>query len=168
MSTATIYARVPAETKAAVEEYATRRGLTLTSGLHDLLQLGLEASENAPSVESLQRRVADLEQEVRAARLGQREEAIAREQVARELAGLRQAASSWAARAEVPLGHCASCNAAITGRDLLVSGTCPECHAPTSGLIEPKTDQLNKNDLMLTLGGIGLLLGILVVAGNRG
>ncbi len=31
-----------------------------------------------------------------------------------------------------------------------------------------KEDQLNNNDLMLTLGGIGLLLGILAVAGSRG
>jgi hypothetical protein len=166
MTSATIYARVPVETKKAAETYASAKGLSMTAAMQELLQLGLEANENKAPMDAMRSHIADLEQRLREQELAAREQALQRVRAEREMKSVRQAAEVWAQRADLSVGSCPHCHGSISGRDLLVSGRCGTCQGPTTALLEPKAQDLNKNELMLVLGGIALLLGILVIAGN--
>lgn len=168
MSTATIYARVPEQTKRAADAFAAERGTSLTTAVQELLSLGLEAAANAGSVRTLQHQVLMLEGELGSARTEVREMAVLRDQSQQELASVRQAAAVWAQRANIKVAACPSCKEAISGADLLVTGHCKRCNAPTSALMEPKdTDAVNGRDLMIVLGAVGVLLGLVVLAGTK-
>lgn len=142
--TATIYARVDAELKAATDEYAAARGLSLASAVSDLLSRGLEASQNEQSV-------GHLEQEVRGLR--------------GELMRVRDAASTLDGRLHQRLGQC-ECAEDLTGYDVLVNCRCPKCARGVTGLFAapPADSGLDRNEFAPFLAGIGVSIALIVLA----
>lgn len=167
MTSATIYARIPEETKDAATAFAASRSVTLASALHELLALGLEAADGSGTVSALQEEVQQLRQRVRDLEETTQAQALARLQLEQELAALRQAADVWVQRADLPVGTCPHCNKPLSGADVLVAGRCSECRASTSALVEPKASDLDNGDFMLALGAVGVLLGLVALAASK-
>jgi hypothetical protein len=150
----TIYARVPDHLKQAADDYATTQGKTLASTVAELLDRGLQAAGDASSVSELERQVAALTAE--ADQLRQRDQAVS------------TAYEALAQRTVQPIGACPSCGGGITGRDLLISGHCPNpaCGASLEVLLGNASNAsagkggLNDGDFKMLLGALGLLLGI--------
>jgi hypothetical protein len=156
----TIYARVPDQTKEAVDGYAGERGLTLASSVTQLLDRGLQAAGDEASVATLQDRVAEQGAELEAMR--ERERATS------------SAYRALGQRTTQPVGSCPSCATRISGQDLLVSGQCPSCGASLTPLLGIGTDGaigkggLNDADLKILLGALGVLLGIALLSQGGG
>jgi hypothetical protein len=150
----TIYARVPDPLKQAADDYAATQGKTLASAVAELLDRGLQAAGDETSVSGLERQVAALTAEVD--QLRQRDQAVS------------TAYEALAQRTVQPIGACPSCGTRITGRDLLISGHCPnpECGASLEVLLGGQAmtpgskGGLNEGDYKMLLGALGLLLGI--------
>jgi uncharacterized small protein (DUF1192 family) len=158
----TIYARVPADVKQAADDYAVAQGKTLASAVAELLDRGLQAAGDEHSVAELERRVATLGAE--AEQLRQRDQAVS------------SAYAALAQRTAGPIGTCPTCGSRITGRDLLISGQCPnaECGASLTVLLDtagPKQlgkGGLNDGDFKMLLAALGLLLGIALISQGAG
>lgn len=163
-----IYARVPKPLKDAAEDHATTRGFTLTAAVAELLGLGIEAVQNARSVQALQGRITELEHELDDAKAAHREETFRRQTAEQQYLMLSGAAEVWGQRAAQPVGQCAACKASIQGYDLLVSGCCPSCKTPVTSMLLPtsRTSGLDRNELIALLGGAAIVLGLL--AATRG
>jgi hypothetical protein len=139
----TIYARVPDHVKQAADDYATTQGKTLAGAVAELLDRGLQAIGDESSLPELERQVAAL---------------------TAEADQLRQRAQ----RTVQSIGSCPSCGGGITGRDLLISGHCPnpDCGASLEVLLGSASNAsagkggLNDGDFKMLLGALGLLLGI--------
>lgn len=142
MSTATIYARVPGELKDATDQYASGRGLSLASAVADLLERGLEAAENEPSIRALEARAQEVEQG-------------------------RVAADAMRERLKQVLGRCA-CGTDLTGNDLLLTGHCPACNRSVAGLIAGggTTDEasVNRSEVAPFIAGVGVALAVILIA----
>jgi hypothetical protein len=48
----------------------------------------------------------------------------------------------------------------------MISGRCASCSASTSTLVESASPNVNDRELMLVLGAVGVVLGLLVIAGK--
>src|SRR5579864_732952 len=95
-----IYARVPDSLKSAADLYANDQGVTLTRAVTDLMERGLAAATDEPSVEELQNRLA--------------RESAEKAQLQAELQGLRAEATALTALAQrvgQTVGTCPSCKA---------------------------------------------------------
>lgn len=167
MASATIYARVPEQTKDAAVEFAAQHGLTLTSALHDLLALGLESAAGSTTVTALQAEVGQLQEQVRQLEATVQTQALAHARLQHELAALRQAADVWVQRADLPVGTCPSCDHPLSGADVLITGHCSQCQTSTSALVEPKESTLDSRDFMLALGAVGVMLGLVALAAKQ-
>lgn len=167
MASATIYARVPEQTKDAAAEFAAQHGLTLASALHDLLALGLESAAGSTTVAALQAEVGQLQERVRELEATVQTQALAHSQLEHELAALRQAADVWVQRADLPVGTCPSCSQPLSGADVLIAGRCSQCRKSTSALVELKESSLDNRDFMLALGAVGVMLGLVALAANK-
>jgi uncharacterized small protein (DUF1192 family) len=159
MSTQTIYARVSDDLKLAVDGYASSGGMTLANAVAELLGRGLQAATDEQSVVELEQRVGALNAEVETLR--------GREQ------NLSSLYNALAQRTALAVGTCPECGGAITGRDLLVTGHCPNqgCGASLSALLapaRPSKGSLNDGDFKLLLGALGLLLAIAFVSQQGG
>jgi hypothetical protein len=162
-----IYARVPDTLKFAVDMYAAERGNTLTSAVVDLLERGLVATSEAPSIAELGLRLAtaaaqktEIEASLRSVRL--------------ELQTLR----SLSERARQTLGSCPrqECSLPITGYDLLVTGHCPSCQEALTDLLklkapqpegtagQPRAGGVSERDFLLLLGALGAVVGVAYLA----
>lgn len=146
-----IYARVPESLKAAADLYAEEQGLTLTRAVVDLLERGLAAATDEPSIEELQQRLARVSAE--------------RAQLEAQLHGLRAettALSALAQRVGQTVGTCPSCQAPITGTDLLAIGQCPNCAQKLTGLIAPAASSpgLDQSEFLVLLGALGAVVGV--------
>lgn len=150
----TIYARVPDQVKAAVDDHATRTGQTLASAVADLLDRGLQATGDERSIETLEETVRDLRAEVET--YEEREKAL----------------SAFAQRTTLKVGNCPQCGQAVSGRDLLIEGQCRNCGTSLSSLLAPgaKVDKggLNEGDFKLLLGALGLALAVALVTQQGG
>jgi hypothetical protein len=152
-----IYARVPEEVKSDVEDYAGRQGVTLSSAAVDLLQRGLAAATDERSIANLEAKL------VKAS--GENVTLAANLQVAtNELGALR----SFAERATATkVGTCPSCNAPITGLDLLGRGICETCQSSLLQLLAPKTPApqtlLDDRAVGALVGALGVVLIAAVV-----
>lgn len=162
-----VYARVPDTLKDAVDLYAAERGTTLTSSVVDLLERGLTATSDAPSITALELRLAtaaaqktEIEASLRSVRL--------------EL----QTLQSLSGRARQILGSCPrrECSLPITGYDLLVTGHCPSCQEALTDLLKLKAPQpegsagqprpggVSERDFLLLLGALGAVVGVAYLA----
>ena len=148
-STETIYVRVPEEIKIAAKAYADGNGMTLTGGISDLLDRGLEAVENDVSVARLQTQLAEKDIQLR--------------DTETRLQGLQ-------ALSTTPLGVCGTCKSVITAVDVLVRGQCAEGHAlrAPDGSDRPQGSGLTENQQLILIGAVGLVLGALALANSTG
>ena len=150
--TQTIYARVPNQVKKAVDNHAASSGKTLANAVSDLLERGLQATSDEQSIAELEQRANSLQVSVET--LQERERALS------------GAYRGLAQRTNLKIGSCPSCGGSVTGRDLLVTGQCPnpECQASLSPLLGVATGGskggLNDSDFKLLLGALGALLAV--------
>jgi len=158
----TIYARVPDHIKDAADVHAATQGVTLASAVSELLDRGLQAVADEPSIVELERRAADLAVEVEA--LKQRDQAVS------------SAYQALAQRIAQPVGACPQCAGPVTGHDLLVVGRCPkpECAASLSELLGRTATVpggkggLDDGEFKMLLGALGLALGIAYLSQHAG
>jgi hypothetical protein len=154
----TIYARVPDQLKAAVDDHATRSGQTLASAVADLLDRGLQATADERSIGTLEDSVRSLQGEVETYK--EREKAFS------------AAYQGLAQRTALSVGSCPNCGHDVSGRDLLVDGQCRNCGANLSPLLGtgPKVEKggLNEGDFKLLLGALGLALAVALVTQQGG
>jgi len=155
-----IYARVPDNLKAAADLYANEQGVTLTRAVTDLLERGLAAATDEPSVEELQQSLA--------------RETAEKAQLHAELQGLRAEATALGALAQrvgQTVGTCPnpSCKAPITGTDLLAVGQCPKCGQKLSRLIAPSVSSstLDQPEFLMLLGALGAVVGIALLGSAK-
>jgi hypothetical protein len=165
-----IYARVPDTLKEAVDIYATERGTTLTSAVVDLIERGLMATSDAPSVGDLEQKLATIAAEKLEAEASLKSARI-------EL----QTIQLLAKRAGQTVGSCPreDCSSPITGQDLLVTGHCPSCNGPLNQLLKLKSPQLDgdsgharpgglsERDFLLLLGALGVVVGAAAYAASK-
>jgi hypothetical protein len=147
-----IYIRMPAELKSAVDNHAQGRGTTLTAAAVDLLGRGLQAVADERSVDQLQSRLA---QAVAEKAVAEAELVTARVQLA--------TLGSFADRAGQRVGTCPNCKQPITGADLFAASRCSACGQPLTELLAPKTGGaagLDQRELLLLAGALGAVLGI--------
>jgi hypothetical protein len=143
-----VYARVSAELKQAVDDYAEERGMSLASAVSDLLETGLEGASNAQSIKSLE---------------------IINQQLQGDLAQARQAGNVLDSRLRQQLGRC-HCGAELTGRDFLVSGQCPACSRGIASLLTGQNDTAGTVDrlevapFLAGLGAAAALITLIYVA----
>lgn len=148
MPTSTVYARVSSELKVAVDDYAEQRGMSLASAVTNLLVRGLEASHSEASVLALETRVRELEADRQRG---------------------RQAAGMVEERLAQQLGTC-QCEHRLTGRDLIVTGRCPECSRGVGALLVPAKGSASAgstvdwNELAPFLAGLGVAAALVVLA----
>jgi hypothetical protein len=152
-----IYARVPDTLKSAADQYAQQRGTTLTSAVVDLLERGITAVSDAPSVTVLEAALA----EARAARV----------QAEGDLKAARaelSAFTAFAQRARRPVGTCpnARCARPINGYDLFGDGSCRGCGQALSNLIVPATigSSLDQREVLMLLGALAAVLAVAYMA----
>ncbi len=166
MSAGVIYARVSADLKRAVDDYAGRREVTLTSAVADLLSRGLEAVANGRSSAQLERSVADLQVE-----LAKRERDLAQEKtraagVEERERALTAAMQEWQA---VRVGTCPwqGCGVAVTATDLVMRRGCRNGH-PLGHLLEQvaKVPGMDSNQLLIAIAVLGLVL-VAVTMGRK-
>jgi predicted Zn-ribbon and HTH transcriptional regulator len=142
---AVLYARVSQELKDAVEQRAVERGASLTATVTDLIERGLTAIDVADTRPALEASNHDL---------------------VAELARVRDTASTLEERMRQVLGTC-RCGSELTGRDLLVTGHCPNCKAGISSLLaggEITGASVNRSELGPFMSGVGVALALLLLA----
>jgi uncharacterized small protein (DUF1192 family)/predicted RNA-binding Zn-ribbon protein involved in translation (DUF1610 family) len=162
-----LYLRVHSATKTAAMAYANTRGLRLSAAATELIELGLQAAQDASSVTALEQHVADLQADLVKTKAQLQAEQQLRAQAEQRNQMLEQAVGAWQARAGQAVGRCAKCQGALSGADLLVSGSCPRCgQAVGTQLASSASQGLDQQELLLVLGAAGLLLGLL--AASRG
>ena len=153
-----IYARVPDGLKEATDVYSHSKGTTLTRAVVDLLERGLAAVSDEPSI-------AELESEL--VRLSTEKTRLETElQTTRaETAALQ----SLTARVNQNVGTCPSCRSDISGYDLLATGQCSECGQTLTELVAPTEppSNLNQREFMLLLGALGAVVGVAILASGK-
>jgi hypothetical protein len=158
---AVLYARVPDSLKQALAARARARGLSLTAAVVELLERGLEATEDERASEreaALAASASELERT--RARLAEAEAGL---ELAREREQITAATvSALAERARHELASCPQCRQPLRGDDLLVSGHCPNCERAITTLLTPRA-QLgapDKDASLALLGALGGLVGL--------
>jgi hypothetical protein len=144
MSTPTVYARVSSDLKEAVDTFAEQRGMSLASAVTDLLGRGLEAATSEESVRGLEAHTQHLQA---------------------ELSQVRQAASMMEGRFRQVLGKC-QCGNPLTGRDFLVTGSCPGCGHGVANLLVSGGNvagQVDRGELAPFLAGLGAAAALMVL-----
>lgn len=154
-----IYARVPDTLKEAADKYASERGVTLTSGVVDLLERGLAASSD-------ERSIADLEAKLAQTAAAKAESDARLSAVMNELGGLR----AFAQRANLHVGRCPSCTQPITGYELMAVGQCGHCDQPLLDLLAPPASSptLDQREIGILLGALGVALIGAAILGASG
>jgi len=145
----TIYARVGPELKEATDQYAKGHGMSLASGVSDLLSRGLEAAENESSIGVLEQRTRELQS---------------------ELTRVRDAAVALDGRLGQVLGTC-ECEQSLTGHDFLVAGRCPKCQRGVAGLMagnDSSGGSVNRSEFAPFMAGIGVTLALIILAYSAG
>lgn len=137
--------------------------MTLANAVAELLDRGLQATADAGSVAELERQVSQMSSELQTLR--QRDQATS------------SAYRALAQRTAQPIGICPSCGAPVSGRDLLVVGSCGQdgCGASLAPLLDylsPNPELagggLNDSEFKLLLGALGLALGIAFITQQAG
>jgi hypothetical protein len=155
------YARVPDSLKQALAARARERSLSLTAAVVELLERGLEATEDERSSEreaALAASASELERT--RALLAEAEAGL---EVAREREQITAATvSALAERARHELASCPQCRQPLRGYDLLVSGHCPNCERPITTLLTPRAQlgSPDKDAYLALLGALGGLVGL--------
>src|SRR2546430_7575684 len=142
-----IYIRMPAELKTAVDDHAKARGSTVTGAAVDLLGRGLQAVADEKSVADLQ---AALSRSVAEKAVAEAELVTARAQLA--------TLGNFVDRAGQRVGTCPKCQQPISGADLFAASRCQACGQPLTELLAPKTGGaagVDQRGLLLFAGAPG-------------
>jgi plasmid stability protein len=163
-----VYARVPDALKQTLATRARERGLSQTATVVELLEQGLQASDERP--EGLERELAastgQLEQT--RARLAQAEAKL--EATSQQQQTFTQTLAALAERTRHQLATCPQCQTALSGYDLLVSGHCPTCTRPITTLLTPRPQKgaPTNDDYLPLLGALGGLVGLALATSDAG
>ncbi|QOC94763.1 hypothetical protein [Micromonospora craniellae] len=147
-----IYIRMPADLKSAVDDHAKARGSTVTGAAVDLLGRGLQAVADERSVADLQ---AALSRSVTEKAVVEAELVTARAQLA--------TLGNFVDRAGQRVGTCPSCRQPISGADVFAASRCPACGQPLTELLAPKANSatgIDQRELLLFAGALGALIGV--------
>lgn len=169
MASEVIYARVPSATKEAAEAHAAERGVTLTNAVSELLDRGLQAISDEPSVAQLERRAEELQRQLDTARLEIHHAEMTVQGLREREAALTSAYQALAERTAQAVGTCPRCHEAVRGYDLLVTGRCPACSGGLVSMITaPKESKgaLDETEFKVLMGALGLALAIALVQGK--
>lgn len=169
MATEVIYVRVPSAVKEAAEEHATARGLTLTSAVTELIERGLQAICDEPSVAQLEHSVEELRADLATTRLELRQAELTVQTLEQREHALSNGYRALAERTAQPVGSCTECNQPVSGYDLLVTGICQHCGAGLRSLIEPPPQQtggLDETEFKVLMGALGLALAMALFQGK--
>jgi hypothetical protein len=159
MAAESIYIRMPAELKSAVDDHATTRGTTLTAAAVDLLGRGLQALADEKSVADLQAALASAFAEKAAAEAAL---VTARAQLA--------TLGNFVDRASQRVGTCPKCRKPISGADVFAASRCPSCDQPLTELLVPKTSGtagIDQRELLLFAGALGALIGVALLSTKK-
>lgn len=147
-----IYIRMPADLKTAVDDHAKARGSTVTGAAVDLLGRGLQAVADEKSVADLQ---GALSRSVAEKAAAEAELVTARAQLA--------TLGNFVDRAGQRVGTCPNCQQPISGADVFAASRCPACSQPLTELLAPKTSGaagIDQRELLLFAGALGALIGV--------
>lgn len=160
-----LYARIPRETKDAVDDYASRQDLTLAAAVQQLLDVGLQIERQRSEVETLRTEIDTLRDQFVAVEQDRDRETMRREKAESDYRTLQNAAGVWSDRAAMPVGVCPGCEQPLTGDDLLVAGRCRHCGKSAAELLSPpRASGLDDKEFMMMLGAAGLLLGLIAIS----
>ena len=169
MASEVIYTRVPTAIKQAAEEYAAEHGLTLTNAVSELMDRGLQAMTDAPSVAQLQQRAEQLQRQLEAAKLRTRESEMVADALRERESALTSAYHALAERTSQAVGSCPHCHETVSGFDLLVTGRCPACSGGLVSLITaPKESKgaLDETEFKVLMGALGFALALALMQGK--
>lgn len=110
--TESLYFRTSARLRECAEQYAEDRGLTLSSALSGLVERGLEAITNEPSIAKLEERVQELDQQV----------AVMQE---RDRSWHAMFSSLQGHLRTLRVGNCPACRKPVTANDQFLVRRCP-------------------------------------------
>jgi hypothetical protein len=154
-----IYSRVPAELKVRVtQRAAATRARSEAAAIADLLAAGLDAADLTEEVTELRVQVDDL---------GRRhdQETAARQRAEQRQAALENAVQAWNGRAVQHIAKCPSCQTDVTGSDLIVAGTCPNCRTPLTPLLaQPAAGAIDQKNVLMLLAAAGVVLGLVAIS----
>ena len=157
-----VYTRVSDSLKEAVDQYSQDRGVTLTSGVVELLGRGMAAAAD-------ERSVAALESSLAKARAEKAEIESKLATAAGEVNSLRAFVERVS---NASIGACPNlaCGKGISGYELLALGQCNNCHQSLTELLAPprSTPSLNEREVGLLLGALGVVLIGIGIAGSSG
>ncbi len=156
-----IYARVPDSLKQALASRAHQRELNLTATVVELLEQGLEASDDQRA-ERLERALATAagQLEQTRARLAEAKRTLTAAKRRQQLTS--RTLRALAERARQQLASCPGCRKPLRGSDLFVSGHCPHCNRAITNLLSPRpqTGAPDKDEYLALIGALGGLLGL--------
>ena len=142
--TESLYFRASPRLRESAERFGEERGLTLSSALSVLVERGLEAALNEPSVLQLERRVQELTQ---------------------SLAVLQERDRNWHAifnslqgqLRTVRVGQCPTCEQVVSAYDQFLSRTCPwpDCGKPLQQVLPLPTPEEFPPALAGLVGALG-------------
>jgi hypothetical protein len=143
-----VYFRADDDLRDSLEAFRQEKGLTLSAAVVELLEIGLEAHSDGPSIAHLQRRTSELETE-----LAKRETDVATTRG--ELQQLRFAYRSLEEHLRrANIGVCPTCHAATSGYEVVVARQCAACHGPLSMAPTGRSSA----DLLWLVAAIGVAL----------
>jgi hypothetical protein len=154
-----IYIRMPADLKHAVDDHAKTRGSTVTAAAVDLLSRGLQAVADEQSVADLH---AALASTVTEKAIVEAELVTARAQLA--------TLGNFVDRASQRVGTCPKCRKPISGADVFAASRCPSCDEPLTELLVPKasgTAGIDQRELLLFAGALGALIGVALMSTKK-
>lgn len=162
MTTEVIYARIPANLKGALIDYAARNAMTQTTAIADLLERGLKAVTTSASIEEIERSAHDLRAKLATSEVQLREAQLRANAVEERERNLLSAYQGLAKRTEQTIGTCPVCTKAVRGYDLLVTGRCPQCNSGLASLLARPQEKsgLNQSEFLTLVGAVGLVLAL--------
>jgi len=178
MGAPVLYIRIPPELKRQLGVYKDERAQTLTAAVTELLERGLAAVADEPSVEERETRATRLEEELALTRIELAEANAA----LTALRGRELELKTLGERAELTVGHCPSCRKAVRGTDVLLTQRCPnpDCGRSFKSLLLPtkagansvdRTELLvglDRTELLVLLGALGIIVGAAYVQSRAG
>jgi len=164
VTTEALFVRISPDLRSAIDEYLAEKGMSLGSGVADLLARGLEAAGAENAIGALEQSLADARASLRE-RDEQLGEASAR--VASAEAKVESLRTLAIQLEGAPAGRCPApgCGTSFNAIDLVVRRQCSKGHALTSVLEQAShTPGLNSTETLIALGAIALLIGLVVAS----
>lgn len=148
MANSAVYFRADDDLRDALSAFRQEKGLTLSAAVIQLLEIGLEAHSDGPSIADLQHQALELQ-----AQLAKRETDLATTRG--ELQQLRFAYRSLEEHLRrANIGVCPTCHAATSGYEVVVARQCAACN----GALSMAPTGRDSADLLWLVAAIGVAL----------